>query len=115
MKLPHFAIAPLRRVPKSSRRGYIYASPRSAPLHGTVLGRWLAELWTVARIERLTMHRLRHSAAAMMLESAVHLRVVMIVLGHARVQTTLDLCGHLRPELHRDAALAMDAWVQRQR
>ncbi len=61
------------------------------------------------------MHLLRHTAAAMMLESAVHLRVVMNVLGHARLQTPLDLYGHLRPELHRDAAIAMDAWVRRQR
>lgn len=115
VKLPCFAVAPLQRVPKASRKGYLSAGPRGTPLHGTVLGRWLAELSMAARVDGLTMHRLRHTAAAMMLESAVHLRVVMTVLGHARVQTTLDLYGHLRPELHRDAALAMDAWVRRQR
>jgi integrase len=115
IKLPGFAIASLRKVPRGQRRGFLYAGARGTPLHGTVLGRWLAEASTRARLPRVTMHLLRHTAAAMMLESAVHLRVVMNVLGHARLQTTLDLYGHLRPELHRDAARTMDAWVLRQR
>jgi integrase len=115
IKLPWFAVRPLRRVPRGKRRGYVYAGVHGDPLHGTVLGRWLNELSARARLPRITLHLLRHTAAAMMLESAVHLRVVMNVLGHSRVQTTLDLYGHLRPELHLDAARAMDAWVHRQR
>jgi len=115
IKLPLFAVRPLRCVPRRARRGYLYAGVRGTPLHGTVIGRLLAELAVRARVPRLTLHLLRHTAAAMMLESAVHLRVVMNVLGHSRLQTTLDLYGHLRPELHADAARAMDAWVHRQR
>ncbi len=115
IKLPAFAVTALRKTPRSERKGYVYGGVRGRPLHGTVLGRWLAEVATAARVPRVTMHLLRHTAAAMMLESAVHLRVVMNVLGHARLQTTLELYGHLRPELHRDAAIAMDAWVRRQR
>ena len=51
----------------------------------------------------------------MLLESAVHLRVVMNVLGHSRVQTTIEVYGHLRPELHAEAAATMDAWIHRPR
>lgn len=115
IKLPAFAVRPLRCVPRPERRGYLYAGARGTPLHGTVIGRLLAELATRARLPRLTLHLLRHTAAAMMLESAVHLRVVTNVLGHSRLQTTLDLYGHLRPELHADAARAMDAWMHWQR
>lgn len=116
LSLPRFVARALVRVPRRERRGFVFAGPRGTPLHGTVLQRWLDALVERAGVKReVTMHLLRHTAAAMLLESAVHLRVVMNVLGHVRMQTTIELYGHLRPELHADAARVMDAWVHEQR
>jgi integrase len=117
IKLPVFAFDPLRRTPPKERHGFVFKSRRArgAPLHGTTLSSWIAEAAAGAGLPHVTIHLLRHTAAAMLLESGVHLRVVMNVLGHSRVQTTIDLYGHLRPELHADAARAMDRWVRRQR
>lgn len=115
--LPRFVVRELARVPRRKRQGFLFAGPKGTPLHGTVLQRWLARAVLKARLPRgdVTVHLLRHTAAAMLLESAVHLRVVMNVLGHSRVQTTIEVYGHLRPELHAAAAGAMDAWIHRQR
>lgn len=115
--LPSFVVRELARVPRRRRKGFLFASVKGTPLHGTVLQRWLDRAVADARLGRddVTVHLLRHTAAAMLLESAVHLRVVMNVLGHSRVQTTIDVYGHLRPELHAEAAATMDAWIHRQR
>lgn len=115
--LPRFVVRELARVPRRRRKGFLFASVKGTPLHGTVLQRWLDRAVADARLGRddVTVHLLRHTAAAMLLESAVHLRVVMNVLGHSRVQTTLDVYGHLRPELHAEAAATMDARIHRQR
>ncbi|MFZ5445106.1 MAG: tyrosine-type recombinase/integrase [Myxococcota bacterium] len=117
ISLPRFVVRELALVPRRQRHGFLFAGEKGTPLHGTVLQRWLARAVVQARLGRrdVTVHLLRHTAAAMLLESAVHLRVVMNVLGHARVQTTIDVYGHLRPELHAEAAATMDVWIHRQR
>jgi integrase len=115
--LPRFVVRELAKVSRRERRGFLFAGVKGTPLHGTVLQRWLNRAVMKARLRRndVTVHLLRHTAAAMLLESAVHLRVVMNVLGHSRVSTTIEVYGHLRPELHAQAAATMDSWIYRQR
>lgn len=73
--LPRFVVRELARVPRRQRQGLLFAGPKGTPLHGTVLQRWLARAAGQARLGRddVTVHLLRHTAAAMLLESAVHL------------------------------------------
>ena len=49
------------------------------------------------------LHTLRHSAAAVMLVNGVPLKVVSEVLGHAGTVITGDICGHVSPDVSRDA------------
>lgn len=53
-------------------------------------------------------HDLRHAMASLLLAQGVPPRVVMDILGHSQMATTTDLCSHVMPAVHRDAADLMD-------
>ena len=58
-------------------------------------------------LPRLTFRGLRHTHAALLLVSGAHPKVVQERLGHSTVAITLDLYGHVLPELQRSAADSM--------
>lgn len=54
-------------------------------------------------------HDLRHSCATLLIEQGVHPRVVMEILRHTQISTTMDIYGHVLPDTQRDAAARLDA------
>jgi integrase len=66
-------------------------------------------LLTVAGLDRMKYHALRHSAATLLLTHGTPLFDVSRVLGHAQISTTSDIYGHLVPEIAAGAAAKMDA------
>lgn len=56
-----------------------------------------------AGVPAINHHALRHTAATIMLESGVHVKVVSEILGHASIQTTLDIYSHVSESLQRSA------------
>ena len=59
----------------------------------------------------MRVHDLRHAAASAMLAAGVPIRTVADTLGHADVRTTLGIYAHTVPELAREAAKRMDAYL----
>lgn len=55
------------------------------------------------------LHTLRHTHATYLLEQGENIRVVQERLGHARVNTTLDLYAHVLPGRDREAAQSFAA------
>lgn len=53
---------------------------------------------------KIRPHDLRHTHAALLIAAGVHPKAVQERLGHANIATTLDIYGHLFPEMQRDAA-----------
>jgi len=51
------------------------------------------------------MHTLRHTAASVMIEAGVPLKTVSEILGHASIQVTGDIYGHVSTD---GARTAMD-------
>lgn len=83
--------------------------------HGRVITQrhWQGHLTkTIAAtgVTTITPHGIRHTAATLMLERGVHPKIVSDILGHANIQTTLDLYSHVSPDLQRTAIsrLAVD-------
>jgi integrase len=61
-------------------------------------------------------HALRHTCASAMLEAGVDIRYVQHIMGHASIQMTSDIYGHLRPEAHVNGAnKVMDAFINGKR
>lgn len=58
---------------------------------------------TAAGVERAGLHTLRHSAASVMLSNGVPITVVSQILGHSGISITVDVYGHVAPDVSRDA------------
>ncbi|GIO33758.1 site-specific integrase [Paenibacillus albilobatus] len=56
----------------------------------------------------ITFHDLRHTHVAMMIKQGVHMKVISERLGHSSISVTMDIYGHLLPNMQSDAAEQMD-------
>ena len=56
-------------------------------------------------------HALRHSFATLMLSAREHPKVVQEMLGHSRVNTTLDFYSHVLPDMQREAIDRLDVML----
>ena len=57
-----------------------------------------------AGLRHVTFHSLRHSYAAMLIESGENLKYIQRQLGHASIRVTLDTYGHLMKEANPEAS-----------
>src|SRR5919112_1792949 len=64
---------------------------------------WTRLLQT-AGVRHVRLHDGRHTAATLLLSENVHARVVMELLGHSQMRTTMDIYSHVMPALAREAA-----------
>ena len=67
-----------------------------------------SRLFAGAGLPKQRFHLLRHCAAALFLAQGVPRDVVMDILGHSQLATTMDLYSHVMPAAHREAADLMD-------
>ena len=89
--LPQPVLAELRSLWKTHRdKRWLFPSPRQeGPISRYALWLTFKQALRAAGItRRITPHSLRHSYATRLLESGVDIRVVQILLGHARIGTT---------------------------
>ena len=89
--LPQPVLAELRSLWKTHRdKRWLFPSPRQeGPISRYALWLTFKQAARAAGItRRVSPHSLRHSYATRLLESGVDIRVVQILLGHARIGTT---------------------------
>ena len=65
---------------------------------------FLDPLIKIAKVKRITVHGLRHTAATLMLLAGVPVHVVAARLGHADTHTTLSVYAHVLRDSHKEAA-----------
>jgi len=72
------------------------------------------QLLAVAGVRDVGVHVARHTAATMLLQQGVPVRVVMDILGHSQLSQTVATYQHTPPELAVDAAerIARALWAQ---
>ncbi len=94
--------------PRWEERGLVFTTAKGTPLEpSNVLKRFKAHL-AAAGLPPQRFHDLRHCAASLLLAQGVPARVVMDVLGHTQISTTMDLYAHVMPAAHREAAARME-------
>jgi len=64
-----------------------------------------------ARLPRMRIHDLRHTAASHLLTKGVHPKVVQDLLGHSTIAITLDTYSHVMPTLGKEASAYMSSLI----
>ena len=93
---------------------FVFADERGEPLRGDGVTKYhwrpmLARL----NLPPVTLHGARHTAATMLLEAGVPMKVVQTVLGHSSIAVTADIYSHVAPAFARQAADALADYLER--
>jgi integrase len=85
---------------------------------GPVTQRAIQKVWTSflekTGAPKITFHDLRHTHASLLIKQGVHIKVISERLGHSSVAITMDLYGHLMPNMQEDAAAGLDSIIKTQ-
>ena len=87
----------------------VFAQPNGRPIDKkSDYDDWTRLLQT-AGVRHVRLRDGRHTAATLLLSENVHPRVVMELLGHSQMRTTMDIYNHVMPAL---AARPPTAWAR---
>jgi integrase len=123
LALPEFIAAALRaeRARHAERRlaagpewrdfGLVFTTRLGTPIEPRNLYRDFKLLLARTDLPSIRFHDLRHSAATLLLARGVNMRAIMELLGHSRIGVTMDTYSHVMPEMMREVADTMDAFV----
>jgi integrase len=90
-------------------QGLVFADVAGEPLHRDGVTQRFELLVREAGVRRIRLHDTRHTAATLMLEAGVPLKVVTKRLGHSSTRITSDLCQHVGETMQDDAAAKLGA------
>ena len=93
---------------KWHEQGLIFPSRKGTPYDASELREQFYKLLRRAELPHMRFHDLRHSCASLLLAQGVPARVIMEILGHTQIGTTMNLYSHVMPSLRREAADVMD-------
>lgn len=83
--------------------GLVFLNPEGRPLDPKYVDKKLKTALTAAGLPPLGFHKLRHTAATLMLAEGGDLHAVKNVLGHSQISLTTDLYGHPDHEANQKA------------
>ncbi len=86
----------------------VFPSRKGTPYEPSELREQWYKLLKRAELPHFRFHDLRHCCASLLLAQGVPARVVMEILGHTQISTTMDLYAHVMPAARREAADLMD-------
>lgn len=88
--------------------GLVFTNTLGGPLEPSNVLKAFKRILARAGLPEQRFHDLRHAAASLLLAQRVLPRVVMEILGHTQMATTMDLYSHVMPAAHTEAAALMD-------
>jgi integrase len=89
--------------------GMVFTSRIGTPLAPESLTEYFKALLEKAGLPKtVRFHDLRHTCATLMIKQGIHPRVVMEILGHSQISTTMNTYGHVLPEVQREAVNVLD-------
>jgi site-specific recombinase XerD len=84
--------------------GLVFTSQIGTPLNRhNLFKRSFKPLLRRAGLPDIPFHALRHSFATLMLSGGEHPKVVQEMMGHSKINTTLDFYSHVLPDIQKRA------------
>ena len=89
--------------------GYVFTTSIGTPLDPQAVTHGIKTLCDRAGIRRIRFHDLRHTCAALLIETGVPLVTVKELLGHSNITITANIYTHTRLPHQADAISQLDA------
>jgi integrase len=93
--------------------GLVFGSSATQPFTPTAVRKRALTAWRRAGLDRIGLHECRHTFASLLIAAGVNAKAITAYLGHASIQTTFDLYGHLMPGNEDEAVALIDAYLER--
>jgi integrase len=93
--------------------GLVFGSSARQPFTPTAVRKRALTAWRRAGLEPIGLHECRHTFASLLIAAGVNAKAITTYLGHASIQTTFDLYGHLMPGNEDEAVSLVDAYLER--
>lgn len=92
--------------------GLVFTTRMGTPIEPRNLIRHFKQVLKKAGLpETIRFHDLRHSCATLLIAQGVHPRVVMEILRHSQISTTMNTYAHVLPRLQRDATTKVEELI----
>jgi integrase len=93
--------------------GLVFGSSATQPFTPTAIRRRALTAWRRTGLDPISLHECRHTFASLLIAAGVNAKAITAYLGHASIQTTFDLYGHLMPGNEEEAVALVDAYLER--
>jgi integrase len=93
--------------------GLVFGSSDTQPFAPTAVRKRALTGWRRAGLDPIGLHECRHTFASLLIAAGVNAKAITAYLGHASIQTTFDLYGHLMPGNEEEAVALVDAYLER--
>jgi integrase len=93
--------------------GLVFGSSGAQPFTPTAVRKRALTAWRRAELKPIGLHECRHTFASLLIAAGVNAKAITAYLGHASIQTTFDLYGHLMPGNEEEAVALVDAYLER--
>jgi integrase len=93
--------------------GLVFGSRAVQPFTPTAVRKRALTAWRRAGLAPIGLHECRHTFASLLIAAGVNAKAITAYLGHASIQTTFDLYGHLMPGNEDEAVALVDAYLER--
>jgi integrase len=91
----------------------VFGSSGTQPFTPTAVRKRALTAWRRAGLDSIGLHECRHTFASLLIAAGVNAKAITAYLGHASIQTTFDLYGHLMPGNEDEAVALVDAYLER--
>jgi integrase len=91
---------------------YVFTGTEGKPLDADAVYTAYKKFLTDNGLPNIRFHDLRHSAATLMIQNGLNIKAVQDTLGHHTAAFTLDVYGHVTPQMNREGAMRMDNYYK---
>lgn len=99
--------------PAWKERGFVFTTATGKATGPSVTRRAYRSIRDAAGASQLSFHSLRHTSASIQLAAEVTLEAVSKRLGHGSSRVTADTYSHMLPQMDQDAAVKVNAFLDR--
>lgn len=104
----------LRMGEDFNNRNYVFCNSFGDPIEDKRPGRHLKKILTQLEIKPIKFHALRHTYATRLFEAGVPPKTVQKLMGHADIETTMNIYTHVMGEQKTDAVNKIDRFFSTQ-